>query len=211
MNAEAPPPLPKPRRVELTRARSTGAWEMVFRGLMALAIVAAFALAWWSLFGVWFPVQKQAQESTSRLARLSEAVDQLDRKWSKTETARVNQSYDRMRSHLFSNEARLEDWLDHLQTESVSLGISTKVDFGKPATLIAKEQDLRLIPAKVSVQFNPAPPTEESSYQRLLRLTQSLAAEGKRADLTEMAVEGGASSVNHAALTFKLWASEEKP
>jgi hypothetical protein len=42
----------------------------------------------------------------------------------------------------------------------------------------------------------------------LLRLTQRLNSYDKRADLTEMKVESGAGSINHATLLFGLWAVE---
>ncbi len=209
MNADTPPLIPKRRRVALGQARSTSMWEIGFRLLTVFAIIAALAVALWSLFGVWFPIQKESQEQTSRLARMSDEVDQLDRKWPKAEIERVRTTYDRVRPRLFSSEAGLDDWLDYLKAESTSLNLGLKVDFGKPIIPSGGRQELKLIPAKISVDINPAPGGEESPYQRLLRLTQEIAAQGKRADLTEMNVEGGSSSVSHAVLSFELWASEE--
>ena len=133
MNAETPPIIPKPRRVTLNPMRSTGTWEFAFRALTVLVILAALALAWWSLFEVWLPAQKEAQERTSRLARLSDEVDQLNRKWPKADADRVRTAYDRVRTHLFSSEGGLEDWLGYLKAESDSLNLGIKVDFGKPA------------------------------------------------------------------------------
>jgi hypothetical protein len=44
----------------------------------------------------------------------------------------------------------------------------------------------------------------------MLRLGQQLGAEGKRADLSELTVNGGPLSITKGVLVFNLWAGEEK-
>lgn len=208
----APPPLPgPPKRVTLAQSKSTGFWEMLFRGITVLVILAALAVAWWSLFEVWFPLQKQSQELTSRLSRVSDENDQMERKWSKDQIVQIRGQFNEVRSQLFGNESAFNDWLRDLRTSSDPLGLKMKVDLGSPSPAITNSHDLALVPANISVEISPEPEGRaESPYQRLLRLTESIAHEGKRADLTEMTVNGGPKSVSRAVLGFRLWASEKE-
>ena len=48
----------------------------------------------------------------------------------------------------------------------------------------------------------------KSPYERVLAFGQQLAAHGKRADLAELNVAGGADSISRAVLVLNLWSGD---
>jgi len=98
-----------------------------------------------------------------------------------------------------------------VRLQAAPFALLPKAEFDKPIEKTAnKGEKIAIIPATLSLDFSMVPegPERASPYLRLLRLTQRLNTYDKRADLTEMKVEGGAGSINHATLLFGLWAVE---
>jgi hypothetical protein len=229
-----PPPIPKPspptiakpsvpalvassvpasaqaRPAVLAKAQKLTQWELLFRVLVTVPILASIALAWWTYSDRLVPLQKQSLVLTSANSSLSAEVDKMDRKWTKEETELVRASYKEAYSTLFADEGALQDWLIRLEKKALPLALDVKVDFGKGKPQLTNDDKLAIVPAAVSLQVHPMPGGRESPYQRLLRLGQQLAAEGKRSDLAELTAIGGTGSITNAILVFNLWAGEEK-
>jgi hypothetical protein len=111
---------------------------------------------------------------------------------------------------LFADEAELGRWLVRLEEETMPLALDLKVDFGTTTTRTAEQEKLAIVPASVVLEIRPVIGGDQTPFQRMLRLVQQLAAEGKRADLSELDVNGGPLSITHGLLVFNLWAGEGK-
>jgi hypothetical protein len=133
----------------------------------------------------------------------------MDRKWSKDDAEFIRAKYKEVYSSLFTDEAAMQEWLDRLQKRALPLSLDVHVDIGKGTPQLTDER-LAIVPAAVTLQVRPMPSAKDSPYQRLLRLGQQLAAEGKRADLAELTVNGGNTSITNATLVFSLWVGDEK-
>jgi hypothetical protein len=204
------PPGPQTRPAVLVKAKKLTRWDVIFRFLVFIFIVASIALAWWSYSERLVPLQKQSLALTSANSLLSADVDKMDRKWSKEEIELVRASYNEAYSTLFADEAALQDWLLRLEKKALPLALDVKVNFGKGEAQLTNDDKLAIVPAAVALQVHPMPGGRESPYQRLLRLGEELAAEGKRSDLAELTAVGGVGSITNATLVFNLWAGEEK-
>src|SRR5258708_23999129 len=73
-----------------------------------------------------------------------------------------------------------------------------------------EQENGAIVPASVTLEVRPAIGGTQTPYQRMLRLGQQLAAEGKRADLAELDVNGGPLSLTHGVFGFNFWAGEER-
>ena len=113
------------------------------------------------------------------------------------------------RLQLFADEAELNRWLERLKDDSIPLALELNINFGQVTSEMTNTVKIGIIPASVSVEVRPLLGLTGTPYQRLLRLGQQLAAEGKRADLAELTVAGGTNSITRASLVFNLWAGEE--
>jgi hypothetical protein len=204
------PPAPQTRPAALVKAKKLTSWDVVFRLLVVVFIGGSIALAWWSYSERLVPLQKQSLALTSANSLLSAEVDKMDRKWSKEETELVRASYKEAYSTLFADESALQDWLLRLEKKALPLALDVKVNFGRGEAQLTNDDKLAIIPAAVALQVHPMAGGRESPYQRLLRLGQELAAEGKRSDLAELSAIGGTGSITNATLIFNLWAGEEK-
>jgi hypothetical protein len=161
---------------------------------------------------VLLPRLKQSRELSSTVSRLSAEVDDLDHQWSRTDAQRVTNQFSQVDLKLFESQASLEDWLADLKDQSAPLALDLRADFGTPTPKTAGGRTLNVIPATVSVEVQPAPPElpTPSPYQRILRLSQRLTGEGKRADLTELTVTAGTNSIGRAVLVFDYWTGKER-
>ena len=194
----------------MARARKLTQWEVLFRLIVVMFILASIALAWWSYSERFIPLQKQSRELASANSTLSTDVDRMDRKWSKDDIEFIRARYKEVYSALFADEAALQEWLSRLQKRAIPLSLDINVSFGKSTPALTNDAKLAIIPAAVTLQVRPISEAKESPYQRLLRLGQQLATEGKRSDLAELTLTGGAASITNAVLVFNLWAGEEK-
>lgn len=211
MTDARPPRIPEPRRVVSAQPRKFNRRETLFRVVVVVALIASLTLAWWALTQNLVPLQKRSRELTTALSHLSAEVDTLDRKWAPADAEQIRKQYQESHSQLFADEAALTAWLNHLAEQAEPLALEVKVDFGKSNPQTSPDEKLAVIPTTVSLEVHPTPGGAESPYQRLLLLGQQLAAEGKRADLAELDVFGGPSSITRAVLVFNLWAGEDRP
>jgi len=208
------PEISQPQRIHLTaKVRSKGAdtKDWIYRGVAFVLICGSLTLAWWSVTQRLAPLQNRSRELGSRVAKLSGEVDDLDRKWNKAQAEQVSRWLEQAHDELFADEAALEAWLASVRLQATPFALQPKAEFDKPIEKPAsKGEKIAIIPAAVSLGFDAVPdgPQTPSPYLRLLRLTQRLNAYDKRADLTEVKVEAGADSVNHATLVYGLWAVE---
>ena len=191
-------------------ARKVTGWEALFRFLNVVLIAGAIAFAWWTYSRQLVPLQKQSRQVSAALNRLSAEVDVLERKWPLVQREQIRTDYQEVRNELFADEAELGRWLVRIEEEAAPLALDVKVDFGKSVAQTAEQEKLAIVPASVTLEVRPAIGGTQTPYQRMLRLGQQLAAEGKRADLAELDVNGGPLSITHGLLVFNLWAGEGK-
>jgi len=200
---------PAPQRATLPAKRLTR-WEVIFRFVSVVLIAGSVGFAWWTYNQRLIPLQKQARDLSGALNRLAAEVDVIERKWPKAERDQIRTDYAEVRNQLFADEAELGRWLVRLEEEASPLALDIKVDFGKSTSRTAEQEKLAIVPASVTLEVRPAIGGTQTPFQRMLRLGQQLAAEGKRADLAELDVNGGPLSITHGLLVFNLWAGESK-
>ena len=90
MNPEetALPPALK-RATAKVRASGANHKDWIFRIVIFVLIAGSLTLSWWSLTQRLMPLQKRSRELSTSVSRLSSAVDELDRKFSKAQAERV--------------------------------------------------------------------------------------------------------------------------
>jgi|ERR1043166_5341510 cytoskeletal protein RodZ len=206
---KVPPPIPARAQVAVARSPRLNHWELLFRLVIVCVLLVSLALAWWTFTKVFLPIQKQSRELNTKFAALSSDVDHLERKWGQEEADEIRRNYREVYGQLFADQSALEAWLANLEAQAGPLGLQARIDFGQSTSAATNEQKLAIVSASVSLEVRPVPGKVETPYQRLLRFTRQLAAEGKRADLAEMTVAGGPTSIPRATLVFSLWAGEE--
>src|SRR5262245_30282625 len=70
----APPPKIRP---VMAKARKLTQWEVLFRVIVVVFILASIGLAWWSYSQRFMPLQKQSRELSSANSALSTEVDAM--------------------------------------------------------------------------------------------------------------------------------------
>src|SRR5258707_6183100 len=171
--SQAPPSAPIAVRLGLRNPRPR---EVIFRLVIVAVILSSVGLAWWSFAKVLPPLQEKDRELSSTVSRLGTEVDQLDRQWSKAAADQVTNSYQRIRSELFSNEAAFANWLANLSGQASTLTLDAKADFGKTAPVAAPGEKLATIPATIVIDVR-SPPGEgaaQSPFQPVVQLTGQL-------------------------------------
>jgi len=201
---------PTPQQMAMVQARKAKPWEIVFRIINFGLILASLALAWWTFDKRLIPAQQKSRQLASSLAVLSTEVDDMSRKWPKFERDQIRADYQEVRNELFADEVEMERWLMRLEEQASPLALDINVQFGHPTTQTNQVDKLAVIPASVTLVVRPTIGGTQTPYQRMLRLGQQLGAEGKRADLAELTVNGGPLSITKGVLVFNLWAGEEK-
>jgi hypothetical protein len=201
---------PTPQQLALVQARRAKPWEIAFRVINFGLILASVGLAWWTYSKRLVPMQQRSRQLSRSLDGLSTQVDNLSRKWPKFERDQIRSDYREVRNELFADELELGRWLMRLEEQAVPLALEINVDFGKSANRTTEEEKLAVIPASVTLVVRPTVGGTQTPYQRMLRLGQQLGAEGKRADLAELTVNGGALSITKGVMVFNLWAGEDK-
>ena len=199
----------QPRAVVLTQLRKPKGSEALFRLIVVVVLLGSMALAWWAFAVRLVPLEKRTRDLTSAVSRLSAEVDGLERRWSKEEAEEVRARYRELHTQLFADTAALQAWMTRLEEMAAPLSLQATVEFGTTAPQLTNDYKVAVIPANVSLEVRPVLNATESPYQRLLRLGQKLASEGKRSDLAEMTITGGPMSITKAELVFNLWAGEE--
>jgi hypothetical protein len=201
---------PTPQQVAMAQARKAKPWEILFRIINFSLILGSLALAWWTFNKKMVPMQKRSRELVASLDSLSIEVDNLARKWPKFERDQIRTDYQEVRNELFADELEVGRWLMRLEEQASPLALEIKVDFGNGMTRTSEQEKLAVIPASVTLVVRPTVGGSQTPYQRMLRLGQQLGAEGKRADLAELTVNGGPLSITKGVLVFNLWAGEDK-
>jgi hypothetical protein len=200
--------LPTSAQKNAPSAQKLTRWDALFRLINVVLIAGSIAFAWWTFSQRLVPLQKQSRELSSSLNRLSAEVDVLERKWPKVDREQIRTDYKEVRNQLFADETELGRWLVRLEEQASPLALDIKVDFGKSAARTAEQEKLAIVPASVVLEIRPVVGGTQTPFNRILRLGQQLAAEGKRADLSELNVNGGPLSITHGLLVFNLWAGE---
>ena len=201
---------PTPQHIALMQARKSRPWEIVFRVINFGLILGSLGLAWWTFNKRLIPMQQRSRHLASNLQVLSSQVDDMSRKWPKFERDQIRNDYQEVRNQLFADETELGRWLMRLEEQASPLALDIRVKFDKPTINTNSTEKLAVIPASVTLEVHPTIGGNQTPYQRMLRLGQQLGAEGKRADLAEMTVNGGPLSITRGLLVFNLWASDEK-
>ena len=199
-----------PQQLAMVQARKAKPWEILFRAINFTLILASVGFAWWTFEKRLVPLQKQSRQQVTSLETLSSQVDDMGRKWPKFARDQIRTDYQEVRNELFADELELGRWLVRLEEEAAPLALEINVQFGKSSNRTTEEEKLAVIPASVTLVVRPTIGGTQTPYQRMLQLGQELGAEGKRADLAELTVNGGPLSITKGVLVFNLWAGEEK-
>jgi hypothetical protein len=201
---------PTPQQLAMVQARKAQPWEIVFRIINFSLILGSLAFAWWTFTKRLVPLQQQSRQLASTMDTLSTQLDDLSRKWPKFERDQIRTDYKEVRNELFKDELEIGRWWMRLEEEAAPLALETQVTFGNITDKTTEKENLSVIPAHVTLVVRPTIGGTQTPYQRMLRLGQLLGAEGKRADLAELTVNGGPLSITKGILVFNLWAGEEK-
>jgi len=205
---EAPSPkrvhLPPPKKLRLSHR------DALFRVVIVLVILVSIAAAYWSLFQRLLPLQQQSRLIVTQVSKMSEQLDQTERRWTPEQIKEIRARYREVYRQLFANSAALEEWLRQLHTEAAPLALELNVRLGQSAPHVAFTNNLSIVTASISLEVLPDPgePKGKSPYERVLAFGQQFAAHGKRADLAELSVAGGAGSIRRAELALNLWAGD---
>jgi hypothetical protein len=207
-----PPPLPRPgtQKAALPAKKKLTHWQALFRFISVVLIAGSIAFAWWIYNHRLVPLQQQSRQLSVALAQLTAEVETIARKWPAVERDQIRTDYKEVHNQLFADVHELSRWLGRLEDAADPLGLMINVDFGTSAARTAEQERLAIVPTSVKLEVRPAIGGDQTPYQRMLRLGQQLAAEGKRADLAELDVNGGPLSITHGLLVFNLWAGEGK-
>jgi hypothetical protein len=191
--------------------RKAGYGDLLFRVIILVAVLGSVAMIWWSFGRVLSPRQRQSRELSLQVARLSAEVDELDHQWTQAQIATVTNQFSQVDLRLFEGRAGVDAWLANLKELTASLALDVGADFGQPSQQTAGGRILNVIPATVSVKVLPAGPETKppSPYARILLLGQLLSSENKRADLTELTMDGGTNSINRLVLVVNHWTGQE--
>jgi hypothetical protein len=207
----APPSAAAARLSPVTVSKATKTLsnlELLFRIAITFLLLGALVLVWWTYTQRLLPFQKQARTLSTDVMKLSNRVEELQRKWSRSDIDKIRADYAEAHQKLFADEAALRSWLDHLEELAVPLNLDVKVDIGKPVPNTNAVEKIAVIPTSVFLDIRPVGAGSETPYQRLLHFCQQLGAEGKRADLAELDASGGTESIGRALFIFNLWAGE---
>jgi hypothetical protein len=184
--------------------------ELIVRVVLVLLVFGSLTMVWWSIQRL-KPRQKAVAELNVTVNKLSGEVDQMETRWSKQEVEQILRKNSQVGDVLFVGQPALESWLANLREQVVPMALDLKADFGQAAADPAASNKVFTVPATVSVDVKPAPGIDaiRTPYERVLRLSQRLAGQAKRADLVEMSVVGGSNSISRAVVVLNLWAGEE--
>jgi hypothetical protein len=211
MSSEDSAPAPEVRPPAGVPPRKAGYGDLLFRVIILVAVLGSVAMIWWSFVLVLLPRQQQAKDLSLRVSRLSAEVDDLDGQWTQAQMTNVTNQFSQVDLKLFGGQAGVDAWLANLKELAGSLALDVGADFGPPSPQTAGGRTLNVIPATVSIKVQPAGPETKtpSPYGRVLLLGQLLSVENKRADLTELTMDGGTNSINRVALVLNYWAAKE--
>ncbi len=206
--AEAPAPkrvhLPPPKKLRRSHR------ETLFRVVIILVIVVSVAVAYWSFFERLVPLQQQSRLMVTKVSKMSQQIDEAERRWTPEQIDEIRALYREVYRQLFADPAALEEWLRQIQSAAAAQALELNVRLGQSAPQAPFTNNLAVVTASIALEALPAPGTAagKSPYERLLAFGQQLAAHGKRADLAELTVVGGASSISRAVLVLNLWAGD---
>ena len=187
------PPVPEKRPVATLVARPNRLdyRALLWRAVFFISVIGSLALVWWNLQRL-TPLQVESSKLNTTVTRLSTEIEEMNSKWTKPEIEQVLRKYGEVQGQLFSGQSALESWLQNLRQAVIPMALDVKAEFGKTGTQSAGDRKLAIIPATVSVEVQPALGIEgvQSPYQRVLRLSQNLTEQEKRADLMELTIVG---------------------
>jgi hypothetical protein len=205
-------PAPAARPPAAAPPRDAGYRDRLFRVITFVVVLGSVVVIWWSFVMVLLPRLKQSRELSSMVSRSSAEVDDLEHQWTKAGAEQVSNQFSQVEVKLFEDRAGVEAWLADLKDQAALLALDVRADLGPASPQTVGGRTLTVIPATVSVEVQSARPEmpTPSPYQRILRLSQRLTGEDKRADLTELTVAGGTNSIGRAVLVLNYWTGKER-
>jgi hypothetical protein len=182
----------------------------VFRVVIVVVILVSVAVAYWSFFNQLLPLQKQARSTVARVSSMAAQVDQLERRWPPAQVEEIRTRYGAVHRELFPDQAAFEQWLGQLQAQAAALALGIQVGLAQGHAPTTFPTNLLVVPASIALEILPSPAdaSGKSPYERVLLFGQQIAAHGRRADLAELTVTGGAGSISHVLMVFNLWAGD---
>jgi len=194
-----PPPV--------TKTGAPNRADLLSRVVVILLLAASVGLLWWSYSRVLVPRLKESREYNATVNRLSLEVETLDRRWPKAAVDRIDRNFELAQPRLFADQSALENWLADFRKKLAPAHLDFKTELGKNLAPPGADRGLFVISGIVifDLQSGSATKGAATPYQQLLRLTQRITSQEKRADLTELTVDGGTNSIGHAVMAFNFW------
>lgn len=200
MSTVAAPSPPATRKVLMRRA--------LIRSALVAVLLGSILLANWS-WNRLKPVSKQLVTVSSRVSRLADEAQQIDRRWDSAGAARVEAAYLESVGLLFTNKAELTAWQTEVEQQARQRELGSTLRFQKPEARMNGSQKFWVLPVAVDVRVSGNSATNATAYARLLGVISQLQRNGKKSELAELAVSGESNSVQHARAVYHLWAKEE--
>ena len=187
---------------------------MVRGVLIRVAVIVVLAGA--ILLPVWSwkrlqPVSRQRAAAEAQQMRLNNEADAFERRWDPAEAERVEGQLKQVLERLFASPEELMGWQTELDRQTRQHEIDVTSRLGASETRTRNGHTLAVRPATIELLPAPAARSTNSSYQRLLGFTRTLANMNRRIDLVELSVIGHSNSVDQARATVQLWSREVQP
>lgn len=194
-----PPPLPRP---------------VVRRVLVRVAVIVVLAGS--ILLPVWSwkrlqPVSRQRAAAAAQQMRLNNEADGFERRWDPAQAERVEAQLKQVLERLFASQEELLSWQTELDRQTRQHEIDVTSRLGQTETRSRDGHTLAVRPATIELLPVAAARSTNTSYQRLLGFTRTLANMNRRIDLVELSVTGRSNSVEQARATVQLWSREAQP
>ena len=185
--------------------------QILLRGLVVLLNLGSLVFLWWSLQYRLLPLQKQTRQLSATVGRLASDVSQMEVLWTKPVAQEIRSKYDEVQSRVFKDRAAMEAWLAALPQQITPLALDVEMSLSNavPPAVSNALEGFSSTRAVVTVRPSPEIEAIASPFQRILRFSQILVGDDRRADLVGLSVAGGSNSVSRAVFELDLWAREE--
>jgi hypothetical protein len=183
---------------------------VIIRVAVIAALVGSILLPVWSWKRLQ-PVSRQRTAAAAQQMRLNNEVDVLERRWDPAEAERVEEELRQVLQRLFAGPEEIMDWQTELDRQTRQHDIDVTSRLGMTEFRSREGHKLAVRPATIELAPAAAVRSTNSSYQRLLGFTRTLANMNRRIDLVELSVTGRSNSVEQARAIVQLWSREERP
>lgn len=157
------------------------------------------------------PVSRQRAAAAAQQMRLNNEHDAFERRWDPAQAEQVEAQLKQVLERLFASQEELMSWQTELDRQTRQHEIDVTSRLGVTEARSRNGHTLAVRPATIELLPAPATRSTNTSYQRLLGFTRTLANMNRRIDLVELSVTGRSNSVEQARATVQLWSREAQP